>query len=250
MTTKNLTKAELPENEMPKDELSARDWSVHPPYFHETYKSTVLRSPRQKLIPINHTLSETSGPGYGQASIGTLGPDLTKSAVKNGAPLGERIIVEGRVLGEDGRPVPHTLLEIWQANAAGRYVHEADQHDAPLDPNFLGAGRCVTDADGRYRFISIKPGAYPWLNHPNAWRPAHIHFSLLGPSFSTRLITQMFFPGDPLLPLDPIYNAVPDEEARRRLVCDFSIELTKPQWALGYSFDIVLRGKRATPMEI
>ena len=250
MTIKNMTKAELPENEIPNNELSARDWSVHPPYFYEAYKSTVLRSPRQNLIPIDHTLSETSGPGYGEASIGTLGPDLTKSAIKNGAPLGERIIVGGRVLGEDGRPVPHTLLEIWQANAAGRYVHEADQHDAPLDPNFLGAGRCITDADGRYSFISIKPGAYPWLNHPNAWRPAHIHFSLLGPSFSTRLITQMFFPGDPLLPLDPIYNAVPDEEARRRLVCDFSIELTKPQWALGYSVDIVLRGKRATPMEI
>jgi len=232
------------------DDLNARDWTVHPPYLDENYGSTALRAPKQKLVPLLQTVSETSGPRYDERAIGSLIPDLTKSAVKNGAPLGERMIVEGRVLEESGKPVPFTLIEIWQANAAGRYVHEGDQHDAPLDPNFLGAGRCLTDADGRYKFISIKPGAYPWLNHPNAWRPAHIHFSLFGPSFATRLVTQMFFPGDPLLPLDPIFNGVRDEEARQRLICQFSLEATKPLWALGYKFDIVLRGRRATPMEI
>lgn len=231
------------------DEFRERDWSAHPPYLYEGYKSTVLRSPRQKLIPLEQTISETTGPHYDAGAIGTLGPDLTKSAVKNGAPLGERIIVRGQVMDENGRPVPHTLIEIWQANAAGRYVHPIDQHDAPLDPNFLGAGRCVTDEKGTYNFITIKPGSYPWLNHPNAWRPAHIHFSLFGPSFATRLVTQMFFPGDPLLALDPIFNSVPDAEARQRLVSRFSLENTKEQWALGYQFDIVLRGRRATPME-
>jgi protocatechuate 3,4-dioxygenase beta subunit len=144
--------------------------------------------------------------------------------------------------------VPDTLIEIWQANAAGRYVHGADQHDAPLDPNFLGAGRCVTDDEGRYRFITIKPGAYPWRNHPNAWRPPHIHLSLFGPSFVTRLVTQMYFPGDPLLAHDPIYQGAP-EGARERMISRFSLELTRPEWALGYEFDIVLRGPAATPVE-
>ncbi len=232
------------------DELNARDWTVHPPYLDKNYASTQLRSPRQKLLPLQQTQSELSGLRYDQSAVGTLGQDLTRSAVKNGAPLGERIIVQGRVLDEAGKPVPHTLVEIWQANAAGRYVHEADQHDAPLDPNFLGAGRCVTDEEGCYSFITVKPGAYPWLNHPNAWRPAHIHFSLFGASFATRLITQMFFPGDPLLALDPIFHSVPDAEARQRLICGFSLDVTKPQWALGYTFDIVLRGRRATPTEI
>lgn len=231
------------------DEFNARDWTSHPPYLHEAYKSTVLRSPRQKLIPLEQTLSETTGPQFDAGAIGTLGSDLTKSAVKNGLPLGERIIIQGRVLDENGAPIPHTLIEVWQANAAGRYAHEVDQHDAPLDPNFLGAGRCLTDETGQYSFITIKPGAYPWLNHPNAWRPAHVHFSLFGPGFATRLITQMFFPGDPLLPLDPIFNGVPDTEARQRLIATFSIDVTKPQWALGYCWDIVLRGRRATPME-
>lgn len=231
------------------DEFRERDWTSHPPYLYEGYKSTVLRSPRQKLIPLDQTVSETTGPRYDASAIGTLGADLTKSGMKNGAPLGERIIVRGQVLDENGRPVPHTLIEIWQANAAGRYVHPVDQHDAPLDPNFLGAGRCVTDDKGYYSFITIKPGAYPWLNHPNGWRPAHIHFSLFGPGFATRLVTQMFFPGDPLLALDPIFHAVPDAEARQRLVSSFSLDVTKEQWALGYQFDIVLRGRRATPME-
>jgi protocatechuate 3,4-dioxygenase beta subunit len=230
-------------------DYNPRDWTVHPPYLDPNYKSTVLRSPRQKLVPLAQTLTETSGPRYDARAIGTLGPDLTKSARKNGEPLGERIIVAGRVLDEDGKPVPNTLIEIWQANASGRYVHEIDQHDAPLDPNFLGSGRCVTDAEGRYSYITIKPGAYPWQNHHNAWRPAHIHYSLFGPSFATRLVTQMYFPGDPLLAFDPIYNTIPDAEARKRLICDFSMDLTKPEWALGYSFDVVLRGRGATPME-
>jgi protocatechuate 3,4-dioxygenase beta subunit len=193
-------------------------------------------------------LSVRTGPVFGHDSVDALDSDLTKNGRVNGEPIGERMIVTGRVLDENGRPVPHTLLEIWQANACGRYVHRWDQHDAPLDPNFFGAGRCITDADGRYRFTTIKPGAYPWGNHHNAWRPAHIHFSLFGPSFLTRLVTQMYFPGDPLLPLDPIYNGVP-EGARELLVSRFSIDVTEPLWALGYEFDIVLRGRQATPME-
>ena len=234
---------------MDDQEFNARDWNSHPPYLDPGYKSTTLRSPRQALVPLPQTVSEITGPAFGPDAIGSLGADLTKSAVRNGQPLGERIIVAGRVLDENGAPVPHTLVEIWQANAAGRYVHPVDQHDAPLDPNFLGAGRCITDAAGNYRFVSIKPGAYPWLNHPNAWRPAHIHFSLFGPSFATRLVTQMFFPGDPLLPLDPIFNSVPDPAARSRMIAEFSLDLTQESWALGYRFDIVLRGRRATPRD-
>jgi protocatechuate 3,4-dioxygenase, beta subunit len=225
-----------------------RDWASQPPYIYPSYKSTVLRGPTRPLIPLRHTLSEITGPVYGHESVGPLDADLTKNAARNGAPLGERIIVTGRVLDEDGRPVPRTLIEIWQANAAGRYVHKIDQHDAPLDPNFLGAGRCVTDDEGRYRFYTIKPGAYPWGNHANAWRPNHIHFSLFGPSFATRLVTQMYFPGDPLLALDPIYNSAP-EGARERMISAFSIDVTEPGFALGYVFDIVLRGRHQTPPE-
>ena len=180
--------------------------------------------------------------------MGPLDADLTRNARKTGEPQGERIIVAGRVLDENGRPQPNTLIEIWQANAAGRYVHSADQHDAPLDPNFFGGGRCVTGADGSYRFMTIKPGAYPWGNHFNGWRPNHIHLSLFGPSFVTRLITQMYFPGDPLLELDPIYKSSPPG-ARERMVAQFSIEVTQPGFALGYNFDIVLRGRSATLME-
>ena len=179
---------------------------------------------------------------------GPLDADLTRNAAKNGEPLGERIIVTGRVTDEAGRPVPDTLVEVWQANAAGRYVHATDQHDAPLDPNFLGAGRCATDAKGVYSFKTVKPGAYPWPNHPNAWRPNHIHLSLFGPTIATRLVTQMYFPGDPLLPLDPIFLGTP-EKARDRLIAQFSLDVTQPDYALGYVFDIVLRGSDATPME-
>ena len=221
--------------------------SAHPPYRHLAYGSTAKRSPDHPLVVIPQTLSELTGPVYGRDSVAPDDSDLTRQ--HKAAPLGERIIVSGRVLDQDGRPVPDTLLEVWQANAAGRYIHKVDQHDAPLDPNFTGSGRCVTDAEGRYRFISIKPGAYPWRNHPNAWRPPHIHFSLFGPSFLTRLVTQMYFPGDPLLALDPIYLSVPDEAARRRLVSSFDLETTQPEFALGYRFDIVLWGRGATPME-
>ena len=228
--------------------FSPRDWGSHPPYVHPDYKSTVLRGPTRPLIPMKQTLSELTGPVYGQTSVGPLDHDMTKNARVNGEPLGERIIVAGRVLDENGKPLPNTLIKVWQANAAGRYIHRGDQHDAPLDPNFRGSGRCVTDAQGRYKFYSIKPGAYPWGNHPNGWRPNHIHFSLFGPSFVTRLVTQMYFPGDPLLDLDPIYKASP-EGRRELMVSKFDLDVTEPEFALGYSFDIVLRGRNATPAQ-
>jgi protocatechuate 3,4-dioxygenase beta subunit len=220
---------------------------AHPPYLAPAYVSTQLRSPRRPLIILPHTLSELTGPVYGHESVLADDADLTKQSAA--APLGERIIVSGRVMDEDGRPIPDTLIEIWQANAAGRYIHVVDQHPAPLDPNFTGAGRCVTDADGRYRFTTIKPGAYPWKNHHNAWRPNHIHFSLFGPSFLTRLVTQMYFPGDPLIPLDPIAQSIPDKKALARLIATFDLETTVPNWALGYRFDFVLRGRGVTPFE-
>ena len=233
---------------MPVEATRPRDWASHPPYFYPDYRSTALRAPLRPLIPLKHRLSELTGPVYGHESIGPLDNDLTRNAAANGEPLGERIIVAGRVLDETGRAVPHTLIEIWQANAAGRYIHRTDQHAAPLDSNFLGAGRCVTDAQGSYRFMTIKPGAYPWPNHHNAWRPNHIHFSLFGPTIATRLVTQMYFPGDPLLALDPIFLSAP-AGARDRLVSTFSIDVTEPGFALGYVFDIVLRGPAETPME-
>ena len=225
-----------------------RDWDSHPPHIYPEYESTKLRGPRKPLIPTQQTLSEITGPVYGHDSVAPLDNDLTQNAAKNGEPMGERIIVTGRVLDEDGRAAPDTLIEIWQANAAGRYIHVVDQHPAPVDPNFLGAGRCVTDHEGRYKFYSIKPGAYPWRNHHNAWRPNHIHFSLFGRSFVTRLVTQMYFPGDPLLDIDPMFQSAP-KAARERLICKFSIDVTEPEFALGYEFDFVLRGQKATPME-
>lgn len=218
-----------------------------PPSLSPGYRSTVDRSPRQPLIIQPHTLSEITGPVYGHERIGPLDADLTRQHA--GEPLGERIIVSGRVLDENGRPQANTLVELWQANAAGRYIHARDQHRAPLDPNFTGAGRTLTDAEGVYRFVTIRPGAYPWTNHYNGWRPPHIHFSLFGPSFVTRLVTQMYFPGDPLLALDPIYNSVTDHQAAARMISEFDIGTTEPEWALGYKFDIVLRGREATPME-
>jgi protocatechuate 3,4-dioxygenase beta subunit len=226
---------------------STKSLEAHPPYLHAPYKSTLLRSPRQPLIVIPKTLSERSGPVFGAESVRPGDADLTRQHAAE--PQGERIIVAGKVMDEDGRGLPNTLVEIWQANAAGRYVHPGDQHPAPLDPNFTGAGRVATDAEGNYRFTTIKPGAYPWRNDVNAWRPAHIHFSLFGPSFLSRLVTQMYFPGDPLLELDPIFHAVPDKAARGRLVADFDIGITESEWALGYRFDLVLRGHAATPME-
>jgi protocatechuate 3,4-dioxygenase beta subunit len=183
----------------------------------------------------------------GRDRVGALDHDLTRQ--HDGEPLGERIVVSGRILDANGRPVPDTLVEVWQANASGRYAHAVDRHDAPLDPNFSGVGRTVTDADGNYRFVTIKPGSYPWRNHDNAWRPAHIHFSLFGTAFTQRLVTQMYFPGDPLFAQDPIYNAIRDERARERMVSRFDLDSTVPEWALSYRFDIVLRGPDATPFE-
>jgi protocatechuate 3,4-dioxygenase beta subunit len=220
---------------------------TQPEYLHPAYVSSVKRAPTEPLILLPHTKTETSGPVFGHSLVTAADSDLT--AQRSGEPLGERIIVSGRVLDEDGRGVPESLVEIWQANAAGRYLHKMDHHGAPLDPNFSGCGRVMTDTEGRYRFVSIKPGAYPWGNHHNAWRPQHIHFSLFGAGLLTRLVTQMYFPGDPLLEFDPIYNSTADERARRRLVAKFDWETTEPSHALGYRFDIVLRGREQTPME-
>jgi protocatechuate 3,4-dioxygenase beta subunit len=218
---------------------------VHPPLLWPDYRSTQLRAPKRPLVVLPHTLTEVTGPLLGEERVGELDHDLTRR--HEGEPLGERIIVHGRVLDGDGRAVPDTLVEIWQANAAGRYRHAGDRHPAPLDPNFHGGGRCVTDREGRYRFITVKPGAYPWGNHDNAWRSAHIHFSLFGRAFVQRLITQMYFPGDPLFFQDPIFNAVRDERARERIISSFDLSRTVPEWALAYHFDIVLSGREATP---
>jgi protocatechuate 3,4-dioxygenase beta subunit len=225
------------------------DWTVQPPYLAPDYKSTIIRSPSRPLVPLQQGLSELTGPRYGYDGLHPLDDDLTKNSVKDGEPLGERIIVTGRVMDDWGKPIRNALIEVWQANAAGRYMHQVDQHDAPLDRNFHGNGRVLTDKDGFYRFTSIRPGAYPWRNHYNAWRPSHIHFSVFGVNFLQRLVSQMYFPGDPLLPLDPIYNGIPDAEARARLVSVFDIEITQPEWALGYRFDIVVCGPRQTPFE-
>lgn len=230
------------------NKVTPRDWESHAAYISPEYKSTVLRGVSKSLIDIDPELSELTGPAYGAEVIGELDHDLTKNGQVNGEPIGERIVVTGRVLDENGDPVANTLVEVWQANAGGRYIHKQDQHDAPLDPNFLGSGRCLTDAEGRYKFYTIKPGAYPWGNHYNAWRPNHIHFSLFGGSIASRLVTQMYFPGDPLLDLDPIYQSVP-AGARERMISEFSIDVTEEGFALGYIFDIVLRGVSATPME-
>jgi protocatechuate 3,4-dioxygenase beta subunit len=223
------------------------DEATQPPYLYAAYRSTVLRSPSRALIPLQQTLSEIAGPIFGQDDVAALDYDLTRQHA--GAPLGQRIIVTGRLLDGDGSPIPNSLVEIWQANAAGRYAHSEDNHEAPLDPNFTGGGRCLTDAAGHYRFVTIHPGAYPWANDPNAWRPAHIHFSVFGPAFATRLITQMYFPGDPLLPFDPILESIPDPAARHRLIASFDWDTTEAGFALGYTFDIVLRGPDATPIE-
>ena len=210
------------------------------------YRSTVARSPRLAPLAIRQTLTEVTGPTDWSRLMGPAMADLTTQ--HKAEPQGQRIVVTGRVLDEDGRPVPNTVVEIWQANAAGRYIHAKDDWPAPLDPNFTGVGRVITDEQGRYRYVTIRPGAYPWGNHKNAWRPAHIHLSLLGPAFATRLVTQMYFPDDPLIEIDPIANAVP-MPYRQRMVSRFDIGTTEPNWALGYVFDIVLKGRDQTPFE-
>ncbi|MGB7727157.1 MAG: protocatechuate 3,4-dioxygenase subunit beta [Candidatus Acidiferrum sp.] len=220
---------------------------TQPEYLHPAYASSVKRAPTQPLVTLPDSLSEITGPVFRNEVLSAKAFDLTQQ--HKGAPLGERIVVSGRVLDEDGRPVRDSLVEIWQANAAGRYLHKWDQHDAPLDPNFTGVGQAFTDENGRYRFVTIRPGAYPWRNHPNAWRPQHIHFSLFGPAFATRLVTQMYFPGDPLLEFDPIFHSVGDEAARNLLISRFDWATTTPEIALGFRFDIILRGRNATPME-
>jgi protocatechuate 3,4-dioxygenase, beta subunit len=220
---------------------------VDPPLLHPDYVSTRLRAPKEPLAVVPASLSELTGPIYGNGPLSETDADLTRQHAEE--PLGQRIVVTGRVLASDGKPLPGQLVEIWQANAAGRYDHVVDTWDAPLDPNFSGGGRTLTDDDGTYRFVTVMPGAYPWGNHPNAWRPRHIHFSLFGRAFPERLVTQMYFPGDPLFPFDPIFNSIPDERARQRLVSEFDLELTKPDWALGFRFDIVLGGREPTPLE-
>lgn len=226
-----------------------REYLDHPPFSYPDYRSTVKRAPSQDMVAIIQTLSETTGPGPVWSEVSEEDADLTTNAGTGSPAVGERIIVTGQVLDENGSPVPSTLVEIWQTNAAGRYVHWRDtEFPAPLDPNFLGVGRCLTGEDGVYRFTTIRPGAYPWGNHPNAWRPPHIHFSLMGPSLGSRLVTQMYFPGDPLLPLDPIFNSAP-EHSGHRMVASYDHEVTVDHWALGYRWDIVLRGSAATPAE-
>ena len=222
-------------------------FATQPPYLYPPYRSTVKRSPSQPLVLLPHTLSEVTGPVFGYDDVKPTDNDLTRQ--HDGEPIGERVVVSGRVLDENSRPVAHALVEMWQANAAGRYRHVVDDHDAPLDPNFTGCGRALTDSEGRYRFVTIKPGAYPWRNHYNAWRPAHLHFSLFGLGLAQRLVTQMYFPGDPLLEYDPMYTSVPDEKARRRMISVFDWESTIPDIALAFRYDIVLRGRDATPME-
>ena len=224
------------------------DLDFEPPYLFPDYRATQMRAPRHELVRLpDEWFHQRRGPAFGRVPVSPGDADLTRQ--HRGEPLGERIIVTGRVLDSDGRPVRHTLVEVWQANAAGRYVDPVDTHPAPLDPNFTGAGRCLTDDAGVYRFVTVKPGAYPWRNHPNAWRPAHIHFSLFGRAFTQRLVTQMYFPDDPMFPYDPIMQAIADERARRRLISRFDLSLTRPEWALGFTWDIVVCGEHATPFE-
>lgn len=204
------------------------------------YRSSVLRHPTKTPLHVDPETIELSAPVFGEKDIASHESDLTVGHA--GAPVGERIIVTGSVIDGDGRPVRNQLVEVWQANAAGRYIHVRDQHPAPIDPNFTGVGRMLTDAEGRYRFTSIKPGPYPWRNHHNAWRPAHIHFSLFGTAFTERLVTQMYFPGDPLFDYDPIYQSVVDPAARARLVATYDHDLARHEWATGYRWDIVLTG--------
>jgi protocatechuate 3,4-dioxygenase beta subunit len=233
----------------PKAFYHQRDYRIHPPAYAPGYKTTVLRSPKNALISVDPSLSEITGPVFGAAELGPQDGDLILNYAKTGLPIGERIVVHGRVLDENGHPVPNALVEVWQANAGGRYRHKRDQYIAPLDPNFGGCGRVLTDADGHYRFRTIKPGPYPWRNQINDWRPAHIHYSISGTAFSQRLITQMYFAGDPLIERCPIVRTIPDEQAIRGLIAELDPHAFQPLDSLAYRFDIVIRGARATWFE-
>ncbi|GAA5170674.1 protocatechuate 3,4-dioxygenase subunit beta [Pseudonocardia eucalypti] len=228
--------------ELADDRSGAQPRLDYPPY-----RSSRLRHPGQPPVPVDPELVELHSPVFGVQDVDPLEADLT--IAHRGEPLGERIVLSGRLLDTDGRPLAGQLVEIWQANASGRYAHQRDQHPAPLDPNFTGNGRCLTGPDGSYRFVTIKPGPYPWRNHHNAWRPAHIHFSLFGRVFAERLVTQMYFPGDPLFGLDPIYQSITDPAARELLVARYDHDLTEPEWATGYRWDIVLGPGAGTPTE-
>lgn len=226
-----------------------RDRGRHPPALAPGYKTSVARSPRQPLLSLDQGPSEITGPTFGQGDLGPLDNDLIRNFAKTGDPIGERIILHGRVLDENGRPVPGTLVEIWQANAGGRYRHRKDTYLAPIDPNFGGCGRTLTDGEGAYYFRTVKPGAYPWRNYVNSWRPAHIHVSVFGTSFSQRLITQLYFEGDPLIARCPIVQTIPDPEAVQRLIAPLDLNTAIPFDCLAYRFDIVLRGRRSTLFE-
>ncbi|CAN5562238.1 protocatechuate 3,4-dioxygenase subunit beta [soil metagenome] len=244
MPTQREISAEIAETHSTDDP----NWPSHRPLTnYPPYRSSLLRHPTKNLELIDPETIELASPAFGPRDVGEAESDLT--TMSTGEPLGERMVVEGRVLDGEGRPVRHQLIEVWQANAAGRYRHKRDRHPAPLDPHFTGAGRAMTDNDGRYRFTTIKPGAYPWRNHENAWRPAHIHFSLFGEAFTQRLVTQMYFPGDPLMPLDPIFQSIQDPKAKAGLIAAYDHDLTSPEWALGYRWDIVLSGSRRTWIE-
>ena len=230
-------------------EYRARNRAIHPPAYTPGYKTSVARSPRWPLLALQQSLSEITGPVFGHDVLDPLDDDLLLNGRVDRDPIGERIIVHGRVLDEDARPVEGTLIEIWQANAGGRYRHVNDNYVAALDPNFIGCGRTITDDEGWYRFRTIKPGPYPWRNRLNDWRPAHIHVSVFGHAFVTRLITQFYFEGDPLLGHCPIYNSIPDTDARDRLVARLDLDETIPLDTIAWRFDIVLRGRRQTPIE-
>jgi protocatechuate 3,4-dioxygenase beta subunit len=247
--TQSMISAEIAQRHSEYEARVARGAErLHSPLLDfDPYRSSVLRHPTKNPKLVDPETIELESPAFGHRDVAEVEADLTVQHA--GEPLGERMVVTGRVLDGEGRPVRHQLVELWQANASGRYVHQRDQHPAPLDPNFTGAGRCITDGEGVYRFMTIKPGAYPWKNHVNAWRPAHIHFSLFGTAFTQRLVTQMYFPGDPLFPLDPIYQSIPDRAARDRLVAAYDHDLSSPEWSLGYRWDIVLTGSRSTWFE-
>ncbi|MGA8196145.1 MAG: protocatechuate 3,4-dioxygenase subunit beta [Acetobacteraceae bacterium] len=236
-------------NMIPQAEFIQRDRSQHPPALTPDYKTSVLRSPRLSLWSLQNSLSEVTGPAFGRDELGPLDNDLILNYAKSGEPIGERTIVHGCVLDGNGRPVPNTLVEVWQANAGGRYRHTNDTYIAPIDPTFGGCGRTITDDNGHYAFRTVKPGAYPFRNHVNSWRPAHIHFSVFGSGFAQRLITQMYFEGDPLLAMDSILGTIPDPAARQRLVAPLDMNAAIPIDSLAYRFDIVLRGTRSTLFE-